>query len=259
MPTQTLQEPIVSTSIESSPGSALNDRYLVHSPSEIAGYLRGVARDRVMCSVRAAGKPESFLSQLIAIDDRGQLVFDAPRAPVILRSLSSVGRASVEFTLADVRIVFEVDLLRSGDYQGDQVVFLRMPSSIHRFQRRDNYRVSVPGRRPVRLSLDSNEPLLKDLKLADLSCGGASVNLRGTLEHFPIGRQFEAAELVIEEDQEPFRLVLRVRHAVAVRLSGSIGDLRIGVQFVRTPAGFEPAVSRLVNEIARDLMRIKQA
>ncbi|CAN5127302.1 hypothetical protein BH09PSE6_BH09PSE6_31000 [soil metagenome] len=251
-----------SQAASATPGSfstASNERFLVGNPREIAGYLQDVIKERVLCSLRAAGKPESFLSHLISIDERGQLIFDAPRAPVIVRSLVASGRAAIEFTLADVRIAFEAEVIRIADHQGDPAVFVKIPASIYRFQRRDNYRVSVPQRRPVRLSLDLAEPALRGLRLADLSCGGASIILKGALEHFPVGRQFETAELVLEEDDEPLVLTVRVRHAVAIRLSGAMGDLRIGVQFVRTPPGFEPRVSRLVNEIARDLMRIKQA
>lgn len=261
MPTETLQETVSSNFEASSSQFAIssNERYLVGNPREIAGYLQGVIKERVLCSLRAAGKPESFLSHLIAIDDRGQLIFDAPRAPVIVRSLVASGKAAVEFTLSDVRIAFEAEVIRIADHEGDPAVFVKTPANIYRFQRRDNYRVSVPQRRPVRLSLDMAEPALRGLRLADLSCGGASVIVKGALEHFPIGRQFEGVELLLDEEDEPLVLTVRVRHAVAIRLSGAMGDLRIGVQFVRTPAGFEPRVSRLVNEIARDLMRIKQA
>ncbi len=259
MPTETLQDSSVSSIAGSGLAASSNDRYLVANPREITGYLRSVIKERVLCAVRAAGKPESFLSQLIAVRDDGMIVFDAPRAPVIVRSLVASACAMVEFTLQDVRIAFEAELARLGDHEGDAAIFLKPPQRIYRFQRRDNYRVTVPARRPVRISLDPADAAVAKLRLADLSCGGASVMLRGALEAFPIGREFDAAQLQVEEDADPFTIAVRIRHAVAVRMAGTIGELRIGVQFVRTPAGFEPAVARLVNEIARDLMRIKQA
>ena len=110
----------------------------------------------------------------------------------------------------------------------------------------------------MRLTLNPEQPGLRNLKLTDLSCGGASVTLSGVLEEYPSGKVFERARLILDEETE-FTIDARVRHASALRMSGLVGELRIGLQFANTPPGFEPAVARLVNEIALDLGRLRQS
>lgn len=234
-----------------------DERFRVTDPVEVHAYLREATRARILCSVRAAGRAESYLSRLFAIDaTSGALVFDTPRAPVIARVLVPGGIATVELTLHHVRIHFDAPVAQIAPYQDEVSLFLAMPDAIVRLQRRENYRIAVPTRRSVRLTLDPAHPGLRDLKLSDLSCGGASIALAGSLDDYPAGRVFERAHLTLDEERE-FMLDVRVRHASAVRLSGAIGDLRLGVQFINTPAGFEPAVARLVNEIALDLGHLK--
>ncbi len=223
------------------------------------GYLREATRSRILCNVRAAGHGESYLSRLFAIDPNSSaLVFDTPRAPVIARLLTPGAMVSVELTLHHVRIHFDAPIRQIDNYQNEPSLFVGIPDAIIRLQRRENYRISVPARRSVRLTLNPEQPGLRNLKLTDLSCGGASVTLSGVLEEYPSGKVFERARLILDEETE-FIIDARVRHASALRMSGLVGELRIGLQFANTPPGFEPAVARLVNEIALDLGRLRQS
>ena len=244
--------------MEQNPSSA-DERFRVNNPVDVMGYLREAARSRILCNVRAAGHGESYLSRLFAIDDNTDaLVFDTPRAPVIARLLTPGATVSIELTLHHVRIHFDASIRQIGAYQGEPSLFVAIPDAIVRLQRRENYRISVPARRSVRLTLNPEHPGLRNLKLADLSCGGASITLSGTLDEYPTGKVFEHAQLSLDEDTE-FIVDARVRHASALRMSGLVGELRIGLQFTNTPPGFEPAVARLVNEIALDLSRLRKS
>ncbi len=244
--------------MEHTTGSAADERFRVTNPVDVMGYLRDATRSRILCTVRATGHGESYLSRLFAIDnDTNALVFDTPRAPVIARMLVPGAMVSVELTLHHVRIHFDAPIRQITDYQNEPSLFVSIPSAIVRLQRRENYRIAVPARRAVRLTINPDHPGLRNLKLTDLSCGGASVTLAGVLDEYPVGKVFEQVRLILD-DETDFLVDARVRHASAVRMSGLIGDLRIGFQFIHTPPGFEPAVARLVNEIALDVGRLKQ-
>ena len=238
--------------------ASIADRYRVSNPSEVLAYLNEASTSHILCSVRAAGHPENYLSRLFAIDQLSQqLVFDAPHAPVVTRALVPGSQASIELTLHHVRIGFEAPVIAVAAFKGDPSLFIGLPASVTRLQRRENFRISIPLRRTVRLSLDDELRGLQDLRLTDLSCGGASVVVNGSLEMFPTGRIFDQARLFIA-DEQIFEVAARVRHASAVRRSGQQAELRLGLQFLHTPPGFEPSVARLVNEIALELSRIRR-
>jgi hypothetical protein len=79
---------------------------------------------------------------------------------------------------------------------------------------------------------------------------GGSLSVTGARERIGTGRMFEAASLRLP-DGSRWPLSLRVSHVGVVRRHADGGDVRLGVQFVQTRAGFESAVARLVGLIAR--------
>lgn len=235
-----------------------DDRFQITNPIELRAYLRQAAGAHILCSVRGLGRADSYLSRLFAIDaSSGNLVFDTPRSPTIARALVPGAYATVELTLSHVRIHFDAPVVAIADYAGEPSLFLAPPEQITRLQRRESYRIAIPARLPIRLTIDPELPHLTALKLDNLSVGGACVTLAGAPSAFPVGKVFDHSRLVLD-DETAFSLGTRIRHATEVRLSGNLGDLRVGLQFVRPPPGFEPTVARLVNTIARDLARIKQ-
>ena len=235
-----------------------DDRFLVTNPIELRAYLRQAAGAHILCSVRGQGRADSYLSRLFAIDpSSGNLVFDTPRSPTIARTLTPGAYATVELTLAHVRIHFDAAVVAIADYAGEPSLFLAPPEQLTRLQRRESFRIAVPARLPIRLTIDPDQPSLSNLKLENLSVGGACVTVVGSPQAFPVGKVFDASRLVLDEETA-FSLSTRIRHATEIRLSGNLGDMRIGLQFLRPPPGFEPTVARLVNTIARDLARIKQ-
>jgi c-di-GMP-binding flagellar brake protein YcgR len=236
----------------------LMDRFRVTNPAEIAAFMREAIEKRVLCSVRAVRSNERFLSRVVAVEAGKALMFDPPQSASILKQIIDQAVVAVDLTLNHVRIMYEVPLQRVADYKGENTLYLVFPAEIYRFQRRESYRVLVPARRPVRLTLDSATPRLRGLRLHDLSLGGASVILKADAENFPLGKTFDGSVLMLNGETS-YAIAARVRHATAMQLSGTLGDLRVGLQFLRTPPSFEPTVARLVNDIARDLSQVKNS
>lgn len=222
----------------------------VTHPAEVIGVLNEATRSRVLCSVRAAGRPETYMSRVFALDSAAStLVFDVPRAPVIARALVPGSTAAVEITLDHMRVRFDAAVTRIGPHAGTLSLFVAMPQALVRQQRRESFRIAVPATSAVRLDLNRDDVALTGLRLADLSCGGASLTLSGALDEFPVGRVYEGVRLVLDPDLQ-YMLDTRVRHAGALRLAGPASHLRIGLQFLNTPAGFESAIAHLIDDIA---------
>jgi len=226
------------------------DRLHVDDGAEVLALLRESAASRAICSVRAAGRPERYLSQLHAIGDDGVAVLDPPRAPVIERALAPGSVVSIDLRLHDARVSFEARVDRIGLSDGRPQLRLLRPESLTRLQRRDSNRVSVPDDRAVRLTLDPDVPALSAMPMHELGIQGGSLTVTGRRECFEAGALFERAQLRLPDDSE-WPVLARVVHGGVVRRHADRAEMRIGIQFVRPPAGFEAAIARLVSGIAR--------
>ena len=228
------------------------DRFRVDDPAEVLALLRRAASARALCSVRAAGRAETYLSPLLSVAADGAVELDAPRAPLIERLLSTGGLAAVELRLPECRVTFESRTEHVGAAHGRTRIRLARPESVVRLQRRETYRVRVPEDLAMSLTLDAADPALSALRLHDVSTQGGSLTVTGVRERFGAGTVFGGARLVLPDGSD-WSLALRVIHAAVLRRRGDGGDLRIGIQFMQPPAGFETAVAHWVGRIARRL------
>jgi c-di-GMP-binding flagellar brake protein YcgR len=226
------------------------DRFRVEDGAEVLALLRETAAARVLCSVRAAGRPETYLSPLRELSDDGAPVLDAPRAPVIERALVPGSLAAIDLRLRDCRVSFEARVDRLAPGGGRPGLRLARPEAMTRLQRRETYRVQVPEGIALKLTLDPQDPSLRDVPLHDLSVQGGSLSVTGVRERFEAGRSFEHARLALPDGTE-WAIGLRVIHAGFVRRLADGSRMRLGVQFVQPAQGFETAVARLVGAIAR--------
>lgn len=226
------------------------DRLRVDDGAEVLTLLRESAASRAMCSVRAAGRPESYLSVLHAIGDDGVAVLDPPRALVIERALSPGSVAAIDLRLHDGRVNFEARVDRIALSEGRPQLRLLRPDSLTRLQRRDSHRVHVPDGMTVRLTLDPTSTELSAIPMDELSIHGGSLIVKGRRERYDAGTLFEQARLALPDGAE-WALVARIVHAGVLRRHALGDEVRIGVQFLRPPPGFEAAVTRIVGGIAR--------
>lgn len=227
-----------------------HDRFRVDDGAEILALLRRSAEARAFCAIRAAGRPESYLSPLRGLDEDGAIRLDMPRAPVIERALQPGGQASVEARLPACRIAFDARIAEVGPSGHAAVLRLERPGTLVRIERRESVRVRVPADADIRLTLDPAQPALTGLQLNDLSRLGASVTAHVVRDRIEPNQRFTAAHLTLPGGIE-WPLTVRVAHVACLRRLGIGSDLLIGLQFLSTTDGFESAVARVVGGIAR--------
>jgi flagellar brake protein len=234
------------------------DRYRIEDPAEMLSLMRLSCASRVLCSVRAAGRPESYLSPIREIADTGEPTLDRPRAPVIERALQAGSTASIDLRLHDFRLGFEARVERMSVSDGKPLLRLSRPEAIVKLQRRDAFKIRVPQGVGVLLTLDATDPTLTALPMHDLCLQGGSLTFTGLRGRFEAGVTFEHASLSLP-DAGDWPLSLRIMHAGVQRRIGEQVELRVGVQFLNAPAGFERAVAQVVGGIARDPARARRA
>lgn len=235
------------------------DRFEVDDSSEMLALLRESASRRALCSVRASGRPESYLTPLREVADDGSAMIDAPRVPVLERALAPGSVASIDVRLQTVRVRFDarVDGIDGTPRHGGHLRLAR-PASVVRLQRRESVRVRVPDSMQVLLTLDATDPALASVPMQDLFVHGGSLSVSGVRGRLEAGRVFESARLVLPDGDER-TVAVRIAHAAVLRRGMDGSDIRLGVQFVNPKDGFETAVARAVGEIARAPVGVRQA
>ncbi|MFM1988939.1 MAG: hypothetical protein RJA99_1896 [Pseudomonadota bacterium] len=228
------------------------DRIRVEDGAEVLELLRRSAGSRALWSVRASGRPETYLTPLRELSDDGAPVLDPPRAPVIERALVPGSVAAIDLRLPECRVSFESRVSRIGPAGGRPVLRLERPASVLRVQKREAFRVQLPPSLDLRLTLDASDAALVALPLHDLSIHGAAVIAIGARDRFWVGRVFEVASLSLPDGTD-WALSARVVHAGVIRRVASAGELRVGLQFVNAPEGLESAIAGIVARIARGL------
>lgn len=234
------------------------DRFRVDDGAQVLALLRRSAAVRALCSVRAAGRPETYLSPLRELGDEGQPLLEAPRAPVIGRALVPGSVAAIELRLPECRVSFESRVKGIAPIGGKPVLRLERPVAVTRLHKRETVRVRLPGGAGVLLTLDESDRALSALPMNDLCVQGGSLSLTGVCERFEAGKVFERGRLRLPDGEE-WPVTLRVVHAGVVRRQADRGEMRIGVQFVQPVEGFETAVGQLVGAIARGATQAQRA
>lgn len=234
------------------------DRFRIEDPAEVLSLMRLSFASRVLCSVRAAGRPESYLSPLRDIAESGEPTLDRPRAPVIERALVPGSTASIDLRLHDYRLGFDARVERMSMTEGKSLLRLSRPDTIVKLQRRDAFKIRVPQGVGVLLTLDPDDATLRSLPMLDLSLQGGSLAFTGMRGRFEAGVTFEDAILSLPNAGE-WPLSLRILHAGVQRRLADQVELRVGVQFLNAPAGFERAVAQVVGGIARDPAHARRA
>lgn len=220
----------------------------IPQPDALIGLLRTVASASFTCSVRAQGRAESYLSRRFELNDAADAItLDAPRIPVIARSLHAGAIAQMDVMLRHVRLTFESRVLSLNGIGPKAQLQLARPHAVQQRQRHEIGRVTVPASFAMRVSLQAGEPRLSELSVLNLSSGGACLRAFGSLEDFPSGLVFERVRVRLPDGTE-VTCAARVSHAVATRLS----EIRVGVQFMRTSPDAELALARCIEEAARD-------
>jgi hypothetical protein len=235
------------------------DRLEVDDTSEMLALLRESASRRALCSVRASGRPESYLSPLREVADDGSAMLDAPRVPVIERALGPGSVASIDVRFQTVRVRFDARVHGiDGTARHGAQLRLARPSSLVKLHRRESVRVRVPDALQVLLTLDGSEPALASVPMQDLFVQGGSLSVSGVRDRLEAGRLFESARLMLPDGEER-TVTVRIAHAAVLRRGIDGSDVRLGVQFVNPKAEFESAVARAVREIARAPAGVRRA
>lgn len=233
--------------------------YQVHSRREIIGLLRGMQERNQLVSMQADGGAEAVVTSILEVDEEGDMVV-IDRAPSNAVNHRIVGSDSVSFetVLDNIRILFFATKVRECLYENLPALYIPIPASLVRLQRRENYRVPTPVASPVRCTIrippddDQGAPgITVVVTLKDISGGGIGVLDEKKLLDNTIGRTYKDCRIDLPGGTV-VTANLQIRNSHDLTLSTGKSIRKLGCMFVDLPRPMLSAVQRYITKLERE-------
>jgi c-di-GMP-binding flagellar brake protein YcgR len=230
-------------------------KYLLRDSREILAILKHIVAARALVSARLAPGRESYLSALIAVDDREDgVLLDASADPVqnerILRAealdcVTQLEKVRIQFMLKNPRLVAE------GGSPGFRC---SLPDSLLRLQRREFYRLQTPLAHSITCTLAMPQAdgsrRNTELRILDISGGGVAIAVPPVGVRFEPGTEFANCLLNLPDGPPiPARLIVRNLFRITNRSGAELR--RAGCEFADMPRGAEDAIQRYILKVER--------
>lgn len=232
--------------------------YQVHSRREIIGLLRALQERNQLVSMQADGGADAVVTSILEVDEEGGMVVidRAPTNSVNQRIIAS-DNVSFETVLDSIRIFFFADRVRECLYENLPALYIPIPASLVRLQRREFYRVPTPVATPVRCTIripadDAIAPgTTVVVTLKDISAGGIAVVDEKKLLDNTIGRIYKDCRVDLPGNP-PITVDLQIRNSHDLSLNNGKSIRKIGCMFVDMSRPSTAAVQRYITKLERE-------
>lgn len=231
-------------------------RFQVRSRREIISLLRTVGARNQLVRMQANHGADSVVTSILEVDDdNGIVIIDcAPSASTNQRVLESEDIA-FETVLENIRILFFTSHAESCTHDGRPALYIPIPESVIRLQRREYYRVSTPVSNPVRCSIpvpgaDGGPATAAVVPLHNVSGGGIAVVDEKKQIPNTIGTTFTKCRLDLPGGA--VEVTLRLMNSRDVTLNNGKNTRRLGFMFVDLPNATLAAIQRYITKLERE-------
>lgn len=233
--------------------------YQIHSRREIIKILQAIRDRSPLVSMQAGGSAEAAVTSILDVDEANNLVV-IDRAPSNMINLRMIESDSVSFetTLDSIRILFFASQVRECLYENLPALYIPLPASLIRLQRREHYRVPTPVANPLRctITIPSDDAAGTGTKvvvtLKDISCGGVGLVDDKKLLDSSTGRIYEDCRIDLPGGGT-LQVRLQVRNSMNLTLSNGNVIRKLGCMFVDLPNSTLTLVQRFITKLEREL------
>ncbi len=215
-----------------------DSQYLVTSQLEIIFIMRDLIEKKSMFTIYFNSGKSFILSVLLTVlSDRVEFVFDCGGNDAMNEQLLKSERLIFVAAINGVKVQFATDKARAVQFKGRDAFITHLPKQLLRLQRREYYRLEVPGF--ARIGCDIPE-LSGDsaviLTVRDISLGGLGLITNKQLDSSAIMETFHDCHLDLKNAGN-ITVDLEVRIAIALSQNKSGLATRVGCRFAKiTPA-----------------------
>lgn len=248
-----MEDPSTAKPIETERAEGL-EKYMLHGRRQITQLLQALIDERCLIAAHTGGN-QSFVTALLRLDDEGVLLDASPDAASNRRALLADRLLCVSH-LHRIRIQFSLRGLTEVMENGRPALRAGLPEQVLRLQRREFYRLQVPLKHELSVSLDARnaagEPVRVDSRVLDISAGGLATVVAPHLAAFVIGERLEDCRLRLP-DTDPLQIGLEVRNITHQPQRNGSELLRIGLRFAELPRDAELRIQRYILRTEREL------
>jgi c-di-GMP-binding flagellar brake protein YcgR len=228
--------------------------YQVLSRREIISLLRAMSEQKQLVSMVINGT-DSVLTSILEVDDeQNTLYIDcAPNASLNRRIVES-DNISFETVLDHIRILFFASDINECVHDNLPALYMPIPTSLIRLQRREYYRVQTPISNPVRCSIPVPREDGVDIvtvNLQNVSGGGIAVIDDKKLLDNTLGLVYKDCKIHLPGNTTVVTS-LQVRNSQDVSLNNGKSVRRIGCLFVELPPSMLSAIQRYITKLERE-------
>jgi flagellar brake protein len=234
--------------------SATNDyhQFTVGSRLEISQLLHAIMRQGALVTA-SVGDDDFFATTIVAIDEEEEYLLleysgDNEQAQRVLKAQ----RLPCDTSLDKVKIQFVCAQIEADEYNGGAAFKTALPRELMRLQRREYFRISIPGTAPVKCTLsgvDGRAPAAVQLSLRDISCGGLSVLTLPDTFQPELGTHYACT--IHLPGVPALRTRVKACNAFTVKLANGKLTQRSGFAFVSLPESMLSAIQRYIMSIER--------
>ena len=229
--------------------------YWVESSLEIKQILKNVAKsgERVVLWF-GQGSDDFIVSVILEARDDAIIMDHGVDERLNAKLLNSETRIC-STCLDRVDILFEIDSIKSGQYDGSGAFYAKYPDKLHKLQRREFYRVMAPIAKPVYCSFsvpdDKGKMVKVQSQVLDLSLGGlcvlnpdAKLDLKGK-------EVFKSVAMDLPEfGQVAFDL--EICHVFDITSPNGSKKKRAGCRFLKLSLHDQNLIQRYIAKLERD-------
>ena len=155
-----------------------DDHYCISSAKEIEFILHNIAQSGSRVALYYSDEDDFILTTLLGVDASGIWVGADQRSTVNARITDSKKLIFVS-SHYQIKIQFSSSHARAESFHGQSALFLSLPHSLHRLQRREYYRLITPLSNPLLCVIPGAKPVAAppplEVTIMDISGGGVGL------------------------------------------------------------------------------------
>lgn len=222
--------------------------YLVHSRVQILALLRAMMGTNETVTIYFNDGTDFVITSIgVVAEEENVIVMQAGQNNATNRQAMLSGKLVCISRLDKIKIQFVLQGVKLAQYKGRPSFIADIPEAVLRLQRRENFRLTIPLRQPVKCRIPvpqsevppdaqpdaqpAAEPEIFEVDVVDISGGGIGIVLPSEDIPFATDMQFEKCQIELP-GAGTIVATLRVRSTFEVSVREAPPSKRAGCQFV---------------------------
>ena len=230
-----------------------DDKYCITSAKEIEFVLHNIAKSGSRIALYYSDE-DFVLTTLLGVDASG-LWLEPSQSQLENKRIVDSQKLIFVSSHFQVKVQFVSDHARASTYQGQAALFLALPHSIHRLQRREYYRLTTPVTDPLLCIIPEIVPVehrTREVTIMDISGGGVGLTCAEQDTDLIPGHSYENCKIDLPEVGE-FVGTIEVKNMVVLSTPSGETVRRAGCEF----KDLDGASTILLQRYVTTMQRIK--